>query len=123
MTSGEILQWVGVLGAGGWALELIRGFLARRKQLADTDKTKAEASAVISRAAADMLEPLTEQVAWLTAELKNSRTEHTRQMASVNAELRETREELSWTQIKLKEINAALDAANSRIAAMLRKGY
>ena len=64
-----VVRWiVAILGLGGTA-ELIRGFMARRRTSAETqravaegDSEHADAAAAVSQAARELIEPLTRQL-------------------------------------------------------------
>lgn len=60
-----------LLASGGGAVLLftVQAFVNRRKLGADTDKAEAEAAAIISKTAMELLQPLREQVRNLTGQV------------------------------------------------------
>lgn len=66
---GELAKWLLAGGGGATLVAAVQAFLDRKRVGAETEKLDADAAAVLSKTALELLEPLRKQVADLRQEL------------------------------------------------------
>jgi septal ring factor EnvC (AmiA/AmiB activator) len=120
VTSSTIAIIVAASGFGATIVALINAFAQRRKVGADTSKTGADATAVVTAAARELVDPLRK-------ELANERAAHSaevdmerKKVAEVRTELQAMTEEAKALRKELGAVRRELDRAWEQIAIQKR---
>lgn len=99
---GEIAKWLLALGGGGTLVGGFQAIQARRKVGAEAVKIDADAAAVISQTALELLEPLRAQI----ADLK-------RELGEAKEQLDQAKEQLDRVKAKAEDLEQNLDACRA----------